>query len=80
LLRREIETALTLKRNIVPLMLEGFDFGTPTIAGQPTGALEPLKHYNALNVPADYFQEAMVRLRTRHRRRRRWLPRSKKKN
>src|ERR1035438_9293698 len=27
-LRREIETALEAQRNIVPLMLEGFDFGT----------------------------------------------------
>src|ERR1035438_4584334 len=31
-LRREIETALANQRNIVPLMLEGFDFGTPKIA------------------------------------------------
>src|ERR1700733_8548923 len=28
-LRREIETALDTKRNIVPVMLEGFDFATP---------------------------------------------------
>src|ERR1035437_1116378 len=27
-LRREIEAALDSQRNIVPLMLEGFDFGT----------------------------------------------------
>lgn len=33
-LRREIETALASQRNIVPLMLEGFDFGTPKIASQ----------------------------------------------
>jgi len=30
-LRREIETALATQRNTVPLMLEGFDFGTPKI-------------------------------------------------
>jgi hypothetical protein len=35
-LRREIEAALDELRNIVPLMLEGFDFGTPTIANQLT--------------------------------------------
>lgn len=64
-LRREIETALESRRNIVPLMLEGFDFGTPTIASQLTGTLSPLKHYNALNVPADYFLAAMERLRDR---------------
>jgi hypothetical protein len=31
-MRREIETALDSKRNIVPLMLEGFDFSRPAIA------------------------------------------------
>jgi len=65
-LRREIETAFESRRNVVPLMLEGFDFGTPKIASQLTGTLEPLKHYNALNVPADYFMEAMGRLRDRY--------------
>jgi TIR domain len=30
-LRREIETALDSKRNIIPLMFEGFDFGAPKI-------------------------------------------------
>lgn len=62
-LRREIETALEFKRNIVPLMLEGFDFSTPAIANQLTGRLAALKSYNALRVPADYFMEAMDRLR-----------------
>ena len=52
-LRREIETALETKRNIVPLMLEGFDFGSPGIAEQLVGGtLAPLKSYNALRVPA----------------------------
>ena len=62
-LRREIEEALAIKRNIVPLMLEGFDFGTPAIANQLTGKLAALKNYNALDVPASYFMEAMERLR-----------------
>jgi tetratricopeptide (TPR) repeat protein len=65
-LRREIETALSNQRNIVPLMLEGFDFGTPQIAGQLTGKLAALKHYNALSIPPDYFDEAMERLRDRY--------------
>jgi tetratricopeptide (TPR) repeat protein len=64
-LRREIETALEIRRNIVPLMLEGFDYGTPTIATQLTGTLAPLKSYNALRVPVEYFDEAMERLRTK---------------
>src|SRR5688500_6610650 len=36
-LRREVETALSTQRNIVPLMLEGFNFDTPAIASQLTG-------------------------------------------
>jgi len=65
-LRREIEAALETRRNIVPLMLEGFDFGTPSIAQQLTGKLEQLKKYNALRVPFEYFEEAMDRLRQRY--------------
>jgi tetratricopeptide (TPR) repeat protein len=64
-LRREIETALANQRNIVPLMLEGFDFGTPKIASQLTGTLAPLRHYNGLSIPPDYFSEAMGRLRNK---------------
>ena len=65
-LRREIETALASKRNIVPLMLEGFDFGTPRIANQLRGKLAALKHYNGLSIPPEYFLEAMERLRGRY--------------
>ncbi len=65
-LRREIETALAERRNIVPLMLEGFDFATPGIGEQLTGKLAPLKQYNALRVPADYFDAAMTRLREQY--------------
>ncbi len=65
-LRREIETAIEEKRNIVPLMLEGFSFGTPSIADQLTGKLALLRKYQALSVPVEYFAEAMDRLRTRY--------------
>lgn len=65
-LRREIEAALDHKRNIVPLMLEGFNFGSPTIARYLTGRLVLLKKYNGLNVPVDYFDEAMARLRDKY--------------
>ena len=64
-LRREIETALESRRNIVPLMLEGFDFGSPKIASQLTGKLAALKRYNGLSIPPEYFLEAMGRLRER---------------
>ena len=41
--RREIELALEHKRNIVPLFLEGFSFGSPSIAAKLTGKLAALK-------------------------------------
>jgi tetratricopeptide (TPR) repeat protein len=65
-LRREIETALEVRRNIIPLMLENFDFGAPGIANQLTGNLEALKRYNGLRVPPEYFAEAMSRLRSQY--------------
>lgn len=65
-LRREIEVALEARRNIVPLMFEGFDFETPSIARHLTGKLEQLRSYNAVRVPADYFDEAMERVRQRY--------------
>jgi tetratricopeptide (TPR) repeat protein len=65
-LRREIETALDTQRNTVPLMLEGFDFGTRQIASQLTGKLAALKDYNGLSIPPEYFMEAMERLRGRY--------------
>lgn len=65
-LRREIEIALGIQRNIVPIALEGFDFNAAAIPAQLTGALSALSHYNALQVPAEYFNEAMQRLREKY--------------
>ena len=62
-LRREIETAIDEKRNIVPLMLENFDFGSPANSKYLTGKLSLLKRYNGLRIYSDYFDEGMVRLR-----------------
>src|SRR6516165_1281511 len=64
-MRREIEAALDSQRNIVPLMLAGFDFGTPAIASQLTGKLAALKQYNGLPIPKGYFSPAMERLRNK---------------
>ena len=63
--RREIETAIDCKRNIVPIMLEAFDFNSPAIARELTGKLEVLKHYNGLEVPVRYFNYAMKELHER---------------
>jgi hypothetical protein len=64
-LRREIESAMDSQRNIVPLMLESFDFGAPAIAAQLTGKLALLKQYNAMTVIAEYFDAGMDKLRTK---------------
>ena len=61
-MRREIETALDSRRNIVPLLFDGFSFDTPAVERQLTGSLAPLKRYNALTVHPDYFLDAMARL------------------
>jgi hypothetical protein len=65
-LRREIESALDNRRNVVPLMLEGFNFEAPEISSQLTGRLAALQKYNGLPIPSEFFMEAMDRLRQRY--------------
>jgi tetratricopeptide (TPR) repeat protein len=65
-LRREIETAMDENRNIVPLMVENFDFGSPFVKEALTGKLAALSSYNGLSVPNAYALEAMERLRERY--------------
>lgn len=62
-LRREVEYAIATGRNIVPLLINNFQFQHAERA--LTGKLAALASYNAVNVPHDYFDEAMTRLRTR---------------
>ncbi len=64
-LRKEIETAIDSKRNIIPLMLDNFDFGNPSVAKYLTGKLALLKDYSGFRVHPDYVDEAMERLRER---------------
>ena len=66
-LRTEIEHAIELDRNIVPVLVNGFRFekALPTF----TGSLAPLAGYNALTVPDGYFDSAMKKLRDRFLRR-----------
>src|SRR5574341_424395 len=65
-LRREIETAIDEKRNIVPLMMEGFDFGSPLVTHALTGKLAALSSKNGLPIYAAYFFEGMEKLRNRY--------------
>lgn len=62
-LRREIEYAMDKRRNIVPVLANGFSFnGTDKYL---TGKLSELERYNALPLYHEYFDEGMTRLRTR---------------
>lgn len=63
-LRREIEHAMLHRRNIVPILASDFKFDAATTQ-RFTGKLAELPRYNAINVPFDYFEEALGRLRTR---------------
>jgi tetratricopeptide (TPR) repeat protein len=65
-LRREIEAAIDEKRNIVPLMMEGFDFGSPLVTQVLTGKLSALSSKNGLPIYAEYFFEGMEKLRQRY--------------
>jgi tetratricopeptide (TPR) repeat protein len=63
-LKREIEEAIRLGRNIVPLMVGDFTFaGTEHYL---TGTLSLLPRFNAIKVFHEYFDEAMMRLRERY--------------
>ncbi len=64
-LRREIEAAIELKRNIVPLMMEEFDFGSPTTVQALSGKLATLNTYNGLRLYSEYFFDGMEKLRSR---------------
>jgi hypothetical protein len=63
-LRREIEEAMRLQRNIVPLLCNGFTFNTKT-KSYLTGDLERLSKFNSLPIYVEYFDEGMARLRNR---------------
>ena len=64
-LRREIETAIDEKRNIIPFMVDNFDFGSQAVKNALTGKLKILSTYNGLPIQNAYVFEAMERLRNR---------------
>lgn len=61
--RREIERAIDLQRNIVPILVDNFNF--QEAAKYLTGKLEVLPTYNGLPLLPDYFEAGMDRLRNR---------------
>jgi tetratricopeptide (TPR) repeat protein len=62
-LRREVERAIELGRNVVPILAGNFSFSdaTPYLKGK----LAELPKYNGVPLHRDYFEEAMERLRSR---------------
>lgn len=62
-LRKEIEYAIKLDRNIVPIMVEGFDFYD--IEENLPHSLLPLLSYNGLPLNYEYLDESIERLCTR---------------
>jgi hypothetical protein len=64
LFRREIETALKWRRNIVPLIFPGFSFSDSEATGKLTGDIAAFRKYNGISVDFEHFSTAMSRLRT----------------
>jgi tetratricopeptide (TPR) repeat protein len=62
-LKREIEEAMRLKRNIVPVFEEGFSFEVEKQF--LPNSIQDLPRFNALRIPHDFFDEAMEKLRNR---------------
>jgi tetratricopeptide (TPR) repeat protein len=64
-LRKEIEFAIDEKRNIIPLVMEGFDAGSPSVQKAISGKLASLKNYSGLRLYSEYFYAGMEKLRER---------------
>jgi hypothetical protein len=67
-LRREVEHAIELQRNVVPVMTQGFEFSKEAAKFPQRrfpGRVEELRGFNGIDVPHDYFDEAMRKLRER---------------
>lgn len=62
-MRFEIELAIDLKRQIVPILIDDFDFRSVT--AHFTGKLKNLPRLNGVHLRREYFPESMDRLRTK---------------
>src|SRR5205085_7900388 len=61
--RCEIERAIELERNVVPLLVDGFKF--TDVSECLVGRLNALADFNGLDVPHQYFDDAMLKLKDR---------------
>jgi hypothetical protein len=62
-LRREIERAIELERNVIPLFFDGFKFNQ--VERLLTGNLVKLKDFNGFDIYIDYFFDGMSKLENR---------------
>ncbi|MBT3316154.1 MAG: tetratricopeptide repeat protein [Anaerolineae bacterium] len=63
IMRREVEMAVDEGRNIIPLTMEGFDFGNHSSKEAFFGKLANLSSYNAVGLVPEYFDAGMEKLR-----------------
>lgn len=62
-LRQEIEQAIKLQRNIVPVIINGFSFDDQDLSS--CGEVGKVKNYNGIPLYNEYFEAAMGKLRER---------------
>lgn len=64
-LREEVSLALASERNVIPLVMEGFDSSSPSVQKAISGKLAKLKEFSALRLYSEYFFAGMEKLRER---------------
>ena len=64
-LRQEIEVAIDSKRNIIPLVMEGFDSRNPSVQKAFSEKLAALKGFGGLRLYSEYFFAGLEKLRER---------------
>ncbi len=64
-LRQEIEVAIDSKRNIIPLVMEGFNASNPSVQKAFSGKLVALKSFGGLRLYSEYFFAGVEKLRER---------------
>ena len=62
-MRREVELAIDEKRNIIPLVMENFDFGSPSAKEALTEKLAVLPKFNGVGFVPEYYKAALEKLR-----------------
>ena len=65
LLREEVALALDSDRNVIPLVMEGFDSSSPSVQKAISGKLAKLKNFSALRLYSEYFSAGLEKFRER---------------